>query len=56
MFTKVQTFTYPQFEDNGSSLTVNGTTLEGRALSGSPKGNLTAPLVAVSECWTHSIF
>ena len=45
--TRVQTFTYPQFEDNGSSLTVNGTTLEGRALFGSPKGNLTAPLVAV---------
>ena len=46
--TRVQTFTYPQFKDNGSTLTINGTTIEGRALSGSPRDNLTAPLVAVS--------
>lgn len=45
--TRIQTFTYSRFVDRGSSLTVNGTTLEGRALSGSMQGNRTARLVAV---------
>ena len=54
--TRVQTFTYPQFKDNGSNLTVNGTTIEGRALSGSPRGNLTAPLVAVPNVGRRADF
>ena len=54
--TRVQTFTYPQFKDNGSNLTVNGTTIEGQALSGSPKGNLTAPLVAVPNVGRRADF
>ena len=54
--TRMQTFTYPQFKDNGSNLTVNGTTIEGRALSGSPRGNLTAPLVAVPNVGRRADF
>ena len=54
--TRVQTFTYPQFKDNGSNLTVNGTTIEGQALSGSPRGNLTAPLVAVPNVGRRADF
>lgn len=45
--TEVQTFTYPKFEDQGSNLSISGTTVAGRALNGSPAGNPTAPLVAV---------
>ena len=45
--TEVQTFTYQKFEDLGSNLTVGGTTIEGRALSGALAGKPTAPLVAV---------
>jgi len=45
--TKIYTFTYPKFEDLGSSLTVNGRMMRGQALNGSMAGNATAPLVAV---------
>lgn len=45
--TEVQTFTYPKFEDLGSSLSVAGERLTGRALSGSPAASPTALLVAV---------
>ena len=45
--TEVQTFTYPKFEDLGSNLTVDGTTIKGQALNGSPSLKLTAPLVVV---------
>lgn len=44
--TEIQTFTYPKFEDLGSSLTVNGE-IQGRALNGSPAGKINAPLIAV---------
>lgn len=45
--TEVQTFTYSKFIDRGSSLTINGLTIVGRALTGSRPGHLTARLVAV---------
>lgn len=44
---EVQTFSYPKFEDLGSSLTVGSTTIKGRALNGSLAGKPTAALVAV---------
>lgn len=44
---EVQTFTYPKLEDLGSSLTINGRTIEGQALNGSRAGKPTAPLVTV---------
>ena len=40
---EVQTFTYPKFEDLGSSLTVDGTTIKGQALNGSRSLKPTAP-------------
>ena len=45
--TEVQTFQYSKFQDLGSNLTVNGRTIEGRALNGSPAGKPTARLVAI---------
>ncbi|MEP0890491.1 MULTISPECIES: M28 family peptidase [unclassified Leptolyngbya] len=45
--TEVQTFTYSKFTDRGSTLTINGSTLSGRALNGSNPGRLTARLVVV---------
>jgi aminopeptidase YwaD len=45
--TKVQTFSYPKFEDLGSNLTVSGTTIKGRALNGTISGQFNAPLVVV---------
>lgn len=45
--TEVQTFTYPKFEDLGSTLTVNNRVIEGQALNGSVGKNPTAPLVVV---------
>lgn len=45
--TEVQSFTYDKFEDRGSSLSIDGNTVSGRALNGSLPGNPTAPLVAV---------
>jgi aminopeptidase YwaD len=45
--TEIGTFTYPKFEDRGSSLTVEGIKIEGRGLNGSAVGQLTAPLVVV---------
>jgi len=45
--TKVQTFTYPKFVDLGSSLSIGGRTIEGRALNGSPAGKPNAPLAIV---------
>ena len=44
---EVQTFTYPKFEDLGSNLTVDGTTIAGLALNGALAGNPKARLVAV---------
>lgn len=44
---EVRTFTYPKFEDLGSSLTVGGQTLGGQAIQGSPAGRPAARLVAV---------
>lgn len=43
----VQTFTYAKFIDQGSSLTVDGTAIQGRALQGTSAGDPTARLVAV---------
>ncbi|MGF1481593.1 MAG: M28 family peptidase [Cyanophyceae cyanobacterium] len=54
--TKVQTFTYPKFEDRGSSLAVSGTAIEGRALNDSPAGELTTSLVAVPNVGRESDF
>ena len=45
--TEIGTFTYPKFEDLGSTLSVEDVPIEGRALKGSPVGQLTAPLVVV---------
>jgi aminopeptidase YwaD len=45
--TEVQTFTYPKFEDLGSSITLNKETIEGRALNGSVAGATNAPVVVV---------
>ncbi len=45
--TEIQTFSYPKFEDLGSSLTVGNTTLKGLALNGTVAGKVTARLVAV---------
>lgn len=45
--TQVQPFTYEKFEDQGSRLTVNGVSIQGRALNGSIAGQPTARLVAV---------
>jgi aminopeptidase YwaD len=45
--TKVQTFNYEKFLDLGSNLTINGRTIEGRALKGTIPGKLNARLVAV---------
>ncbi len=44
---QIQTFTYSKFQDLGSTLTVGGMTISGRALKGSLPGQLKAPLVAV---------
>lgn len=45
--TEIGTFTYQRNEDLGSTLMVAEQRLAGRALSGSPAGQMTAPLVAV---------
>ena len=45
--TELGKFTYPKFEDRGSTLTVNGVIIKGHALNRSPAGQLSAPLVAV---------
>lgn len=45
--TEVGTFEYQKTQDLGSSLTVGDLRIVGRALSGSPAGQPTAPLVAV---------
>lgn len=45
--TEIQTFTYPKFEDLGSSLQVGGTTVKGLALRGTIASKVNAPLVAV---------
>ncbi len=53
---EVQTFTYPKFEDLGSSLTLAGTPIKGQALSGSPAGKPTAPLIVVPNLGRPSDF
>lgn len=45
--TELGKFTYPKFEDRGSTLTINGVIIKGRALNRSPAGQLSAPLVVV---------
>lgn len=45
--TRIQTFSYPKFEDLGSNLTVAGKTINARALNGSVAGKPSARLVAV---------
>ena len=45
--TEVQTFTYPKFEDRGSSITINDNTVPGRALNGSIAATRTASTVVV---------
>ena len=45
--TEHRSFTYPKFEDLGSTLTIGDVPLKGRALNRSPVGQLTAPLVVV---------
>ncbi|MDM9385752.1 M28 family peptidase [Chlorogloeopsis sp. ULAP01] len=45
--TEVQTFNYQKFVDSGSNLTIDGTTIEGKALNNTIPGKLNAPLVAV---------
>lgn len=54
--TEVGTFTYPKFLDNGSTLTVGGTQLRGRALIGSIAGQSKALLVAVPGVGTPEDF
>ena len=45
--TEVQTFTYPKFEDRGSSIIVNDNVVLGRALNGSIAATTTASTVVV---------
>ena len=45
--TEVQTFTYPKFEDRGSNLEIDGNTIAGRALNGSPSGSSSATIAIV---------
>ncbi len=45
--TELGSFTYPKFEDLGSTLTVEAVTFEGRPLESSAAGQLSAPLVVV---------
>lgn len=45
--TELGTFTYPKFEDLGSTLAVGSVTIKGHALDRSPSGQLSALLVAV---------
>ena len=45
--TEIQTFTYPKFEDRGSTLAVDGNTVSGRALNGSPPGSPSAAIAVV---------
>lgn len=45
--TEVKTFTYPKFEDRGSSLKIDGNTIAGRALNGSPPGSPSAAITVV---------
>lgn len=45
--TETQKFSYPKFEDLGSSLTIDGVQVRGKALRGSIAGKLKAPLVIV---------
>ncbi|ARV63100.1 aminopeptidase [Nostocales cyanobacterium HT-58-2] len=54
--TEVQTFNYSKFEDLGSNLTVDGTTVQGKALSGTVPGKLNAPLVAVPNVGRQADF
>lgn len=54
--TKIQTFNYPQFRDRGSSLSIDGVTIKGKALNGSPTGNLTAPLIVVPNLGSREDF
>ncbi|MBW4649563.1 MAG: M28 family peptidase [Kastovskya adunca ATA6-11-RM4] len=53
---EVQTFTYSKFEDNGSTLTVDGRTIAGQALKETLAGNLTAPLVVVPKVGRRADF
>lgn len=46
---EIQTFSYPKFVDLGSSLTIDGKVITGKALNGSQPGKLTAPLVVVPD-------
>lgn len=54
--TIIQTFTYSRYEDVGSNLIIDGTTIEGHALKGSVAGQLQAPLVVVPNFGTKSDF
>ncbi|RUR84162.1 M28 family peptidase [Chlorogloeopsis fritschii PCC 9212] len=54
--TQVQTFNYQKFVDSGSNLTVNGVTIEGKALNNTIPGKLNAPLVAVPNVGRTSDF
>ncbi|AFZ33278.1 peptidase M28 [Gloeocapsa sp. PCC 7428] len=54
--TRTQTFTYPKFEDLGSSITINGQIRNGRALNGSIPGKPSARLVAVPNVGQRSDF
>ncbi|WP_073549722.1 M28 family peptidase [Chroogloeocystis siderophila] len=54
--TRTQTFTYPKFEDLGSNITVNGQTINGRALNGSIPGKPSARLVVVPNVGQRSDF
>jgi aminopeptidase YwaD len=45
--TEIQPFTYKKFADQGSTLTVDGKTIPGRALRGTTAKNLSARLVAI---------
>ncbi|MBF2026090.1 MAG: M28 family peptidase [Oscillatoriales cyanobacterium C42_A2020_001] len=52
----IQTFTYSKFVDQGSTLTVDGAPISGRALQGTIPQNLTARLVAVPNVGRPSDF
>jgi aminopeptidase YwaD len=54
--TEIQTFTYSKFIDNGSNLTVDGTTVTGHAIENSRPGKVQAPLIVVPNVGRKSDF
>lgn len=54
--TEIQTFTYPKFRDLGSTVSINGQTITGRALNNSIAGQATARIIPVPNVGRSSDF